>query len=179
MIERLSASQSAPVEAGLSRALGGRPAGRGTERACRRSGLRRAAAEERGGAHARPVARPCGRSAWGAIRCPPRSACSGFITRHEAPDRVIVAVRRILDAGVCMSPVLEQRRLDNAFRAHATQRRRAAGAAWCERARVQAAADADPRPDLGRDGLAHQPLREGRGRRPRLAEHPAGRAFGG
>jgi two-component system, NarL family, response regulator NreC len=39
----------------------------------------------------------------------------GFITKHEAPDRLIAAVRRILSGGVYMSPALEQRMLDKAF----------------------------------------------------------------
>ncbi len=39
----------------------------------------------------------------------------GFITKHEAPDRLIAAVRRILGGGVYMSPALEQRMLDKAF----------------------------------------------------------------
>jgi two-component system, NarL family, response regulator NreC len=39
----------------------------------------------------------------------------GFITKHEAPDRLLAAVRRILEGGVYMSPVLEQRMLDKAL----------------------------------------------------------------
>jgi DNA-binding NarL/FixJ family response regulator len=39
----------------------------------------------------------------------------GFITKHEAPDRLLAAVRRILGGGVYMSPALEQRMLDKAL----------------------------------------------------------------
>ncbi len=43
------------------------------------------------------------------------AGAQGFINKHEAPDRLLAAVRRILGGGVYMSPALEQRMIDKAL----------------------------------------------------------------